>query len=281
MDSIAKSPERLEIIKKIKEYESKGYFDKDVEDDPPTRPLKPGECDYTGKKLSSRLMTKISNFIGRNYINSLIKKKVLIIKEIRGLSYYEKVQGGAFITCNHFNPMDNFAVYKAIEPYLNKEKRCLYKIIREGNYTSFKGFYGFLFRHCNTLPLASGLTVMKEFLSGLTALLGRGEKVLIYPEQGMWWNYRKPRPLKDGAFNLAAKNGVPVLPIFITLSDSEIIGEDGFNVQEYTLNFLPPIYPDKDKSVKENTKEMKEKNYDAWVAVYEEFYGKKLSYEEE
>ena len=33
-----------------------------------------------------------------------------------------------------------------------------------------------------------------------------------------------------------------------------IIGEDGFPIQEYTINIGKPIYPDKNLSEKENTK---------------------------
>jgi 1-acyl-sn-glycerol-3-phosphate acyltransferase len=98
--------------------------------------------------------------------------------------------------------------------------KMLYKIIREGNYTSFGGFYGYLFRHCNTLPLSSSLSGMKALLGALKKLFARGEKVLIYPEQSMWYNYRKPKPLKVGAFSFAVKNNVPILPVFITLENT-------------------------------------------------------------
>ena len=56
-------------------------------------------------------------------------------------------------------------------------------------------------------------------------------KILIYPEQSMWYNYRKPKPLKVGAFSFAVKNNVPVLPIFITCEDTE-----NFDRQTATLN---------------------------------------------
>ncbi|MBR2933252.1 MAG: hypothetical protein IKC33_02955, partial [Clostridia bacterium] len=55
-------------------------------------------------------------------------------------------------------------------------------------------------------------------------------------------NYRKPKPLKSGAFLLAAQAGVPVLPCFITMQDSDIIGDDGYPVQEYTIHVSEPIY---------------------------------------
>ena len=243
---MALSPDRIEILKKIDEYEKNGWFDRDVEDDPPTEPLDYNKVDYTQKKLSSKIKTKIANTVARNYFDNLIKEKQLIIKEIRGIENFTSVSGGAILTCNHFNAYDNYAVYKTIQPHMGK--KMLYKIIREGNYTSFKGLYGYFFRNCNTLPLTSSIKGIGVFMNAVGELLRRGEKILIYPEQGMWWNYKKPRPLKDGAFMIAAKNNVPVVPFFITMEDSdEIDKNNGSAVQAYTVHVLPPIYPDAGK----------------------------------
>ena len=139
-----KAKDRLEIIEKIKEYEKNGWFDIDVEDDPPTRPLKKGECDYKYKKLSSKIGSFFANIAATNFFEKLIKNNQLIIKEIVGIENFLSVKGGAFLTCNHFNAFDNYAVYRSIKPYLNGR---LYKVIREGNYTSFPGLYGYFFRH--------------------------------------------------------------------------------------------------------------------------------------
>ena len=69
----------------------------------------------------------------------------------------------------------------------------------------------------------------------------------------MWWNYRKPKPLKPGAFKMAARNNVPIIPIFITMQDSENLDDEGFPIQEYIVNIEEPIYPDMNLSQKENT----------------------------
>ena len=273
-----RSKERLEILEKLREYEKNGWFDKDLENDPPTVPLDYTKVDYTQKKLSSKIKTKIANTVARNYFDKLIKEGQLVIKDIRGIENYLSVKGGAFITCNHFNPYDNYAVYKAIQPYMEKEKRQLYKIIREGNYTSFKGLYGYFFRNCNTLPLTSSVKGLSVFMKAISELLARGEKILIYPEQGLWWNYKKPRPLKDGAFSMASRNNVPIIPVFITMDDGDALDPNGFPVQEYTLHFLPPIYPDENKNRKENTNAMRDKNFELWREVYESFYKKELTY---
>jgi 1-acyl-sn-glycerol-3-phosphate acyltransferase len=115
-------------------------------------------------------------------------------------------------------------------------------------------------------------------MKAISELLARGEKILIYPEQGLWWNYKKPRPLKDGAFSMASRNNVPIIPVFITMDDGDALDPNGFPVQEYTLHFLPPIYPDENKNRKENTNAMRDKNFELWREVYESFYKKELTY---
>lgn len=277
---IQKDPGRLAIIEKIKLFEREERWAQDVEDDPPTIPLRPEMVDYLNEKISSRFWMKFANILARNFINSLLRKKIMILKEVKGLeNYVEMKRKGAIITCNHFNAMDNFAVYKAIEKHVYH--RELVKVCREGNYTNFPGFYGFLFKHCNTLPLSSVASTMKNFMHAVKTYLAQGRQILIYPEQAMWWNYRKPRPLTSGAFKMAAENNVPVIPFFITMQDSDIVDSDGFFVQEYTVNILKPIFPKEELSVRQNAEFMKNENYSVWKKVYEEFYGIPLVYSEE
>ncbi|MBE6583830.1 MAG: 1-acyl-sn-glycerol-3-phosphate acyltransferase [Ruminococcaceae bacterium] len=272
------SQSRLKVLEKIEELEKEGLFDRDVEDDPPTTPLVPGTVDYTNKKLWSKIAARFASILGEHHFEGMLRRGDVVLKEIRGRENLDAIKScGALITCNHFNAFDNYAVNKAISPAL-KSRYNLYKIIREGNYTSFGGFYGFLFRHCNTLPLSSNLSCLKELMSAISTLLDRGEKILIYPEQGMWYNYRKPRPLKLGAFRFAAKSHAPVLPIFITLEDTEALDADGMPVQAYTVHILPAIFPNNNAGIRENSEYLCRKNYEFWKATYESFYQKKLEY---
>ena len=226
--TIPKAKDRLEVLDKIKKLEREGRFDIDVENDPPTIVLTPENVDYLNKKETSKIKTKVANKLGKRFIDELLKNNKLIIKEVNGLENLNSVKTGAMLTCNHFNPFDSFAIEKTFRMTEHAENKKLYKVIREGNYTNFPGFYGFLFRHCDTLPLSSNTRTMIEFLKAVDTLLKKGEFILIYPEQSMWWNYKKPKPLKDGAFKMAVKSNVPVVPIFITMKESDIIGEDRF-----------------------------------------------------
>lgn len=269
------SKERLEVLKRIEDNEINGTWNADVENDPPAPTIMPNQVDYANKKLSSKLKTGVANICGTKFYEDMIKKGQFIIKEIKGIENFTSIKGGAILTCNHFNVCDNYAVYRAIKPYMKGKK--LWKVIREGNF-NFPGMLGFMFRNCNTLPLSSNTDTMKKFFTGMTTLLNRGEKILIYPEQAMWWNYRKPRPFKPGAFKFAVSNNVPVIPVFVTMEDSSTLDPNGFFVQEYTIHFLKPIYPDKNLSRNENVEQMKNKNYSAWVETYEDFYRKPLQY---
>ena len=275
---IEKATDRLEVLKKIEEYEKEGKFDVDVEEDPPTIVLTPENIDYLREKMTSKIKRIFANEMGERFLDNLLKNNKLIIKQVNGLENMNKVKTGAIITCNHFNPFDCFTVEKVFRTSENEKDKRLYKVIREGNYTNFPGLYGFFFRNCDTLPLSSNKRTMVNFMKAVDTILQKGDYILIYPEQSMWWNYRKPKPLKNGAFKLAARNNVPVIPIFITMEDSKLIGEDGFNIQEYTINVEEPIYPDEKLTEKENTEIMKQKNFETWKNVYEKFYGIPLKY---
>ena len=117
-----------------------------------------------------------------------------------------------------------------------------------------------------------------NFMSAVNTLLKSGESILIYPEQGMWWNYKKPRPFKIGGFKMAYRADVPVMPMFITMTDDERLGGDGYPIQRFTLHVMPPIYPDKTLGEKAGAEAMKDQAYALCKAKYEEVYGIPLVY---
>ncbi len=133
-------------------------------------------------------------------------------------------------------------------------------------------------RNCNTLPLCSDMEKMKNFYNGVNEIIASDGFVLVYAEQSMWWNYRKPKPLKKGAFSLACSSGAPVVPCFITMRDGDKTGDDGFKIQEYTIHICKPIYPDDNLSKGENVKNMMQENARVWKEIYENEYGIPLKY---
>ena len=264
----------MPINQRIKFLEDAGLFHLDVNDDPPTIPLTLDEVDYLTEKTSNKINRTLAYSSATKFLKSLLKDNKLIIKEIKGMENLQNVDSGAIITCNHFNPFDVFSLEKIFRDSGQDKKRRLYKVIREGNYTNFPGLYGFLFRNCDTLPLASNKSVM----IAVNVILQRGDFILIYPEQSMWLNYKKPKPLQNGAFKLAVKNKCPIIPIFICFENSDIIGEDGLPVQAYTINIEKPIYCDNNLTDRENVELLKNQNYNIWKNIYEDFYKLPLIY---
>ncbi len=271
-----KSKERLEVLERIEKCESQGVFDQDVENDPPELELFPDQVDYLHKKLKTKIMSHLTIKAGFKFLQAQIDQGNFVIKEIRGTENLPSKKQGAVVTCNHFNPMDNFVVLKALMPSLKKAR--FWKVIREGNYTNPpKGFEMFM-KYGDTLPISRNRETMHNLIHAIDKLLKKGDKVLVYPEKALWWNYKKPRPFKTGAFKFAVTAGVPVIPMFITMEDTDKVGGDGFFIQAYTVHIGKPIWADEKLSAKENIKNMLEQNYQFCVDKYEEFYNTKLKF---
>lgn len=75
---------------------------------------------------------------------------------------------------------------------------------------------GFFLRSLGGIPIpVESISGMKKFNEDITYLLKKGKPVLYNPEGSLWPNYRDIRPFKRGAFTMAVKNDVPVLPIVL------------------------------------------------------------------
>lgn len=267
--------ERREILEKIQQFEKEGRFIEDVENDPPFRYLSVGDVDYKHQKWRTRTLSRWTYRESIRFFNKLIKKGDIVIDGVEGIENLKHLQTGAIITSNHFNPFDSIPIHLVAKKHLRGKK--LFTIIKEGNYT-FPGLYGRFMRYCYTLPLASDFDVMREMMDSVDYWLKKGNYILIYPEQSMWWNYRKPKPLREGAFRFAAKSNVPVIPTFITMRDTDKLDKEGYKIQAYTLHICPPIYPEHGLSIKDNTERMLKENERAWKNIYESTYGIKLEY---
>lgn len=263
------SPDRLEVLRRIAQYEAEGgeSFFKDVENDPPSRTLMPGDVDYMQKKPATRLRAAVARLICAA-ARAVIRVKYRV--RVEGAENLDGVTGGAVVTSNHFSITDNVAVQIALRRARGRRK--LYRVIREGNYF-MPGIIGFLLKYCDTLPVSSNLHTMSQLGRAVDARLAEGSFVLIYPEQAMWWNYRRPRPYRIGAFYYAAKNGVPVIPCFTTLEGSGKTGKNGFEDMYYTVHVLPPVYPDAGLPVRAAAEKMSERNRGMCLEKYREVYG--------
>lgn len=265
-----------QIIENIQRCVEEGKFNDKVEVDDPSLSLQEKK-ELIAKYLNKRnkLGYKICNKIARVIIN-MVTWSENRDTEIEGIENIAEIKSGAIITSNHFNPLDNTVVRK-----LTKKigKSRLYIVSQETN-LAMKGIIGFIMNYADIIPISSDNTYMRsKFLSMVEDIISKNQFILIYPEQEMWFNYRKPRPLKRGAYYYAAKFNVPIISCFVEIKNIGKKENKEFYKSKYVMHVLKPIYPDANKSIRENSIIMMNKDYEQKVEAYEKAYGKKIQYD--
>ena len=219
-------------------------------------------------------VSKIKAFLARKMAEGFTKK-VNKSTEIVGLENALGIRGSAIVTSNHYNPTDSTPI-RILAKHLNREKK-LHISVQESN-IFMTGAFGFLMKNCNTHPFSRNAEYMvKNLKPALEKILKNDSLLLIYPEQEMWYNYKRPRELRDGAYHYAALFGIPVIPTFtemVTLDGER--DADGFLPITQSLHILPPIYPNTSLSVRENRTRMQTIDYILKKKCYEDVYGVKL-----
>ncbi len=253
---------RAKVTENIKIALSENDFHRKVEiGDPVISGERKKELVKQNVSLRDSFLYRVKNGIARG-IADYAAKVININTKIVGMEYLDNIEGGAIITSNHFNHVDTTIIRKLCK---RKGKR-LYIVSQDTN-LAMKGLVGFLMRNADTIPITDDRTYMKTKFEELIYSACVDDYLLIYPEQEMWFNYRKPRPLKRGAYHYAAMFNKPIISCFVEIREN------------YTLHILPPIYPDPEKSIRENSITMCEIDYRQKTEAYEMIYNKKLSYE--
>lgn len=189
---------------------------------------------------------------------------------------YVDLTNGAIITSNHFNPLDSYNIRKIVEEKLHKK---LYIVVQDTNLAK-PGALGFLFNNIEVIPLSKSPNyIIKKFMPELKKILSKGNFVLIYPEEEMWFNYKLPRPCKRGAYQFAHELDVPVISCFVKMTDTNITDNNEFNIVKYDVFINKVIYPEKNESIKSDSRKMAEVDYETRKKAYEDAYNKELKYE--
>jgi len=267
---------RKAVIENIKKNAESGNFHSKVE--------------LTDPVLTSEQMREITDryMQNRNALSFRFKSAVAVgianvatkiinkDTEIVGLEKIPSDLEGVLITSNHFGPLEN----TIIRHLTKKMKRKKLNIISQTTNFAMKGPIGFLMNYANTIPISiEPRYLARDFLSIMKEkLTEKKEPVLLYPEQEMWFNYRKPRPSKNGAYFYAAKLSVPILSCFVEIQDTDKDENEEFKKTKYVLHILGVLYPDKNKTPKENTEELAKLDYEMKKACYEQVYNKSLDY---
>jgi len=256
---------KREVLHNIEECEKKGTYNEHV--DPFHPDSYPVTVDFPYVVTTKRLKLKYA-------LTNLFMGWPLVISDCK-FNQHLKIYGkenikkckSAILTCNHVYMFDSLAVHYAFRGHKT------YEIGAEFN--NLKGKLGNIMRAGGMLPISMNLKVLRKFDKAVTYHMKHNSFMLFFPEQGMWYNYEKPRPFKNGAFHYAAKNNVPILPLYITFRDSGKFDKEGLPIKYSNLNILEPIYPKSNLSVAENTEYLRKANFELVKKFYESYYHKK------
>lgn len=217
---------------------------------------------------------RIANSVARNFFKN-VSRVFNQYDEIDNPQNLRPIKR-AFVTSNHFNQLDSLPV----EHLAAKNHKNLYFVIEDTNLL-LPSWIGYLMKHLPTIPLSRSISYLgRDFPKHLNDVLKKNNWILIYPEQEMWFNYRKPRPLQKGTYYYAAKLKVPIVSCFVEIRNTNKLEKNNpnFYKTKTILHVLPTIYPDPNLSIQKNAKRMCEKDYEQKKAAYEKAYGKKLDY---
>ena len=190
-----------------------------------------------------------------------IKYKLKII----GKENLKKLKKQAFImTCNHVHVFDDVAIGTNVFPFRKIYFTTLDRNIR-------RPCVGFFLRSLGGIPIpVESLSGMKKFNADINYLLKKGKPVLYNPESAMWPYYRGIRPFKRGAFVMAAKNDVPVLPIVVTFKRKP--KKNGKYKYQIYYTISQPIVGDRLLPEKVLSESLMNQTYEVTKKIIDDFY---------
>lgn len=224
---------------------------------------------------SEKFSHKFTNLMTRAFFGA----GTLILTANQKIGSAKKVKKvpNAVVTSNHFNQFDSLPIKRLAM----KAHKRLYFVIEDTN-LMLPSWIGFLMHNVDSIPITQSVRYLgREFPKHIANVFSKKNRwILIYPEQEMWFNYRKPRPLQKGAYYYAAKMNMPIISCFVELQDKNGLepGHPDFHTTRKILHILPTIYPNERLSVDENARRMRDIDYQQKKQAYEKAYGKKLNY---
>ena len=159
--------------------------------------------------------------------------------------YKKELQGGAITISNHCYRHDCASVLSAI---------CAKRFTRipmfAPNFRTKDQFYLQIVGGIPIPPEEEGLSAMKAFNAAFDEFHRRGYWFHIFPEAKRWDWYKPLRPFQKGAFTMAYKYGMPLLPCVITYRPRtgifRFLGSKDEPLTQVTIG--EPIFPDQTQS---------------------------------
>ncbi|MDD6364126.1 MAG: lysophospholipid acyltransferase family protein [Bacteroidales bacterium] len=152
---------------------------------------------------------------------------------------------GAMTVCNHVCRWDMISVLQAIR----------FREIWIPMYSKpFRGDDGWKMKFIGGLPIPENRAGLRAFNAAFDEIHAKGGWIHVFPESCSWKYYAPIRPFKAGAFNMAYKYSIPVIPTVISFRRrTGIFKLFGKDEPLLTIHVGEPIIPDKSTPRKEET----------------------------
>jgi len=114
---------------------------------------------------------------------------------------------GAMTVCNHVCRWDMICVLQAV-----RFRQMAIPMYSE----PFKGADGWIMKAVGGVPIPDDRSGLRAFDAAFDEMRSRKRWIHIFPESCSWKYYSPLRPFKTGAFHMAYKYGIPVVPTVIS-----------------------------------------------------------------
>lgn len=145
-------------------------------------------------------------------------------------------KGKGYVTvCNHVHVMDSLMITMACgarHPIFTSQEETFY----------INGLRTLL-RALDCVPILKEGDGLKKFLDEMSAQLKKGRVVNVYPEGSIETMCDHLRPFSKGAFNLAQRAGVPIVPMVITPREKKGLWKLLRKNYSMTITVGKPIQP--------------------------------------
>ena len=208
--------------------------------------------------LDDSLSFRIQNWIGYNLV---LYPLVFTLNHIRfGLrirgreilkKYKKEFKNGAITISNHMYRLDCPVVLEAVRA--NRHTRIP---MYAANFNTKDNWF---MRMVGGIPLPENMAALKKFNAAFDEFHRRGWWFHIFPEAARWDFYKPLRPFRKGAFTMAYKYGMPIIPCVITYRERtgiyKLFGKPSQPLLTVTIG--EPIFPDKTNSRKDEVDRMR------------------------
>ncbi|MCQ2345522.1 MAG: 1-acyl-sn-glycerol-3-phosphate acyltransferase [Paludibacteraceae bacterium] len=156
---------------------------------------------------------------------------------------------GAMTICNHIGRWDMISVLQATQ---HRSWIPMYR-------NSFMGKDGYLMKHVGGIPVPEDRSGLRCFNEAFDELHRRKQWMHIFPESCSWKYYSPVRPFKIGAFNMAYKYNIPIIPCVISFRERKGFFRI-FRSDEplMTIHIGEPVLPDINRPRKEEAARLRE-----------------------